>query len=191
MIFEESNIHFRFSSNWMVHKYDEHPFYSSLSGAGFKAVDFIALHEYQNLYLWEIKNYNRPINKPFYNPWEVIQEDPQAFVEKLVSKVEHTIDALRLINLYYQRKWFYKRKVRLLDSSFFKFTNWFFWLNAHRFSKFENKVIVVICLSAEEADERFREWLLNELHNKLKKQVGSVLVIDPKHNFMDIDMKPL
>ena len=51
--FSESGLSFQFPEGWTTIKYDEHRFYTYLSGEGLKGVDFIAIHG-ENLVLIEV-----------------------------------------------------------------------------------------------------------------------------------------
>ena len=57
MTYQESGLEFNFDNNWVLKKYDSHPFYKSLSGANLKAVDFIGIWKNEILVLIEVKNY--------------------------------------------------------------------------------------------------------------------------------------
>lgn len=106
--FTESDLIFNFPKKWQITKYDAHPFYQRLSGAGMKGVDFMGIYEEKDLVLIEVKNYRiRYDEKP---PTEIyhILDNPEVLVEKIRLKAEDTMQVIRVINKYYARKKWYK-----------------------------------------------------------------------------------
>ena len=56
---QESDLHFTFPPDWIVHKFDATAAYRSVSGHGLKGVDFLCLVGTEELYLIEVKNFYR------------------------------------------------------------------------------------------------------------------------------------
>jgi hypothetical protein len=105
--FSESELHFKFPVDWIVHKYDEHRFYRYLSGSGLKGVDFIAIHQGE-LILIEVKNYVTRSKKENYDPMEPLLINPALYVKRYLRKFEDTLQLLDIIDRYYNRKWWYR-----------------------------------------------------------------------------------
>jgi len=105
--FSESGLSFLFPEDWLVFKYDEHRFYTYLSGAGLKGVDFIAIHQ-SELILVEVKNYSDRIIKEGFDPMEGLLTEPETYAEAYYRKFEDTFRLLDIIEQYYNRKWWYR-----------------------------------------------------------------------------------
>lgn len=132
MTFRESGLVFEFpSSHWVVKPFDRHPFYKVLSGQGFKGVDFIGLHNDEELVCMEVKNYRRSVLTT-ESEWLAFLESERRVVE---HKMEDTLQILELINQYYRRKSFF----RLLNPLFSRFpaffSEWGFWSRAKDLSE--------------------------------------------------------
>lgn len=106
-VFKESGLVFQFPASWTVFKYDEHRFYSYLSGSGLKGIDFIAIHG-NELILIEVKNYTDRIVKENFDPMKGLLSEPETYVEHYWRKFEDTFRLLDIIELYYHRKWWYR-----------------------------------------------------------------------------------
>ncbi|HMQ59306.1 MAG TPA: hypothetical protein PKE06_01495 [Flavilitoribacter sp.] len=106
--FTESGLHFEFSGDWMVRKYDAHRYYRPLSGIGLKGVDFIGILDWQTLVLFEIKNYSTRISATLGRPVPVEPKPPEELAEVMKLKVEDTLQALRAIRVFYRRNWLYR-----------------------------------------------------------------------------------
>lgn len=95
--FQESGWQFEFDDIWWVKKFDDHRYYRSLSGSGFKGLDFIAVKPGSQLLLIEVKNYRD-------------QEPPESeqLGKVFIEKVEDSLKLLELVQKYYGRKWFFR-----------------------------------------------------------------------------------
>ncbi|MEZ4984812.1 MAG: hypothetical protein R2795_07215 [Saprospiraceae bacterium] len=114
MTWVESDLTFFFPAGWGIRKYDKQRFYRFMSGLGMKGVDFLLLSPEgeQHLYLMEVKNYRtRSTEEGIFTP---ILRTPEDLAKHLFAKYDHTIRAIRAIELFYQRKWWY----RLLEKQF-------------------------------------------------------------------------
>ena len=128
LVFSESGLSFQFPKSWTVFKYDEHRFYTYLSGAGLKGVDFIAI-DGDELILIEVKNYADRIIKENFDPMEGLLSEPAVYVEAYFQKFEDTFRLLDIIEQYYNRKWWY-RNIFQQFKSFFSSTETGFWSKA-------------------------------------------------------------
>ena len=97
MIFQESGWQFEFDDDWQVKKFDSHRYYLSLSGSGFKGLDFIAIKPNQQLLLIEVKNYRD-------------QEPPrsQDLAEIFNQKLMDSLEVMNIVQKYYERNWSYR-----------------------------------------------------------------------------------
>ncbi len=116
MVFYESGWAFEFEEGWLVKKFDHHRYYQSLSGNGFKGMDFIAIKPNQQLLLLEVKNYRD-------------QEPPssEALAETFCQKVEDSLHVIELIQKYYYRKWYYRMLHSIIQKRPVFFGEWGFW----------------------------------------------------------------
>ena len=97
MIFQESGWKFEFDESWQVKKFDDHRYYKTLSGRGFKGIDFIAIQPDRHLLLIEVKNYRD-------------QEPPSSekMAEIFSKKIEDSLKLINIVRAYYARSWHYR-----------------------------------------------------------------------------------
>jgi len=119
LVFSESGLSFQFPKSWTVFKYDEHRFYTYLSGAGLKGVDFIAING-EELILIEVKNYADRIIKENFDPMRGLRTDPEAYVDHYFQKFADTLKLLGIVEKYYNRKWWYRNIFQRFKSFFSK-----------------------------------------------------------------------
>lgn len=167
--FRESGLVFQFDNHWVIEKYDTHRFYKTLSGAGLKGVDFLGFYE-EKLILIEVKNYRiRYHDKPpvaIYN----ILENPDLLKEKVRRKAKDTIQALRVINKYYERKTFprlFKPIYQLLKNTRFYTKTPLFWQDAFEAVQTGNYSLV-LWLETQAEYPDFSAQKVQEFHTKLR-----------------------
>lgn len=160
-IFIESDLQFEFSSNWIVRKYDEHPFYQAMSGAGMSAVDFVGIHPSGKLFLMEVKNFKSRSEKENLRTLEKLEGESPLLLEILEEKVEETQKGIRAISQYLHKKWWYRARFQLLDRPTFQSSllqiDRLFWMKADQISQdFPNQVQTVLWLElpAEMEEQR-------------------------------------
>lgn len=146
MQINESDLTFHFGTRWMIRKYDEHRFYSRLSGAGLKAVDIISIYKKRQLILWEVKNFKDRKPNLRHDPLQEITEAPDQFIQEMAAKVKDTLRALKAINGFYKRRWLFFLQKLLLPIVYLPSFDWYFWQMAYQ-------------LSAVERQPRFILWL--------------------------------
>lgn len=174
MQIKESDLLFRFDKKWLLRKYDEHPFYSRLSGAGYKAVDIVSIYNNNQLVLWEIKNFNHRKPNLRHDPLLEVSTETQAFIKRMASKAIDTLAALSVIDQYYQRRLFYNLRQRFMRNSYFQSTNWYFWLKSFRLSDMERLPIFILWVEGYQLEEQY----LNQLRAELKGVVSDVYILD-------------
>jgi hypothetical protein len=151
MYFQESDLSFYFGPGWLARKYDDHHFYSRLSGAGLKAVDFITISKDNQLVFWEVKNFSR--RKPALNhdPVQKIIDEKEDFVQDMSQKVKDTFRALNAIHGYYRRKWsFHPRRWSMLYLEHSR-QNWYFWFKAHELAAQPESCRFILLIESDEA----------------------------------------
>lgn len=185
MEFIESGLHFRFSEEWVVKKYDAHRFYRGLSGSGLKGVDFLGIRQ-EELFLFEIKNFRRRRHRQAENPLDAILSNPSGFVENIAFKVEDTLLAIDAIWQYYNRKWLFRRLLpafRLLPVTE---NDWRFWARAYGLMQNPEQVKVVLWMETEQPRAALVRELEVLLHARLKERAASVrLVVRSDHAFLE------
>ncbi len=174
--FQESGLSFAFEQNWVVRKYDVHPFFQGFSGAGLKGVDFIGLQG-GRLFLFEVKNYRRRQQWQTENPFERILKAPPLFTQHIAAKAEDTLRALGAIGTYYRRK----RLFRLLHPLLLRLPgrrlDWVFWARAYALLHDPARITLVLWLETEQTRAGFRRTLQDRLSDQLNPAVGDVRVM--------------
>ena len=130
-IFKESGLVFEFSERWNVLKYDEHRFYSYLSGSGFKGVDFIGILDQKQIVLIEVKNYNDRFPADLYKPMDGLLANPGIYAEHYSRKFKDTFQLIDIVRQYYDRKWWHRWfrpfLFKILPKRGLLLTDWGFW----------------------------------------------------------------
>lgn len=166
MEFIESGLHFRFSEQWVIKKYDAHRFYQGLSGSGLKGMDFLGILE-EELFLFEVKNFRRRQLWQRENPLDAVMFEPAAFAEEIAFKVEDTLLGIDAIWQYYNRKWLFRRLLpafRLLPVTD---NDWRFWARAYSLMQKPEQVRVVLWMETEQP----RTALLREIETALRARL--------------------
>lgn len=138
--FDESDYQFEFSDQWKVLKYDSHPYYKIVSGRSFSGVDFAGIID-NHLYLMEIKNFYQ------YNQNGQI-EDISIFCEDMKEKFLDTIDLIRIIQKYHERKWTYRLFYKVVESYPSLHLDWWFWTSMQRYVKAGSFTFILCVLAA-------------------------------------------
>lgn len=152
MQFYESDLLFQFGPSWLARKYDDHRFYSRLSGVGLKAVDFITVSPDNQLVFWEIKNFTRRKPELTHDPLQKLIEEKLTFIGDMSQKVEDTFRAIGAIHQYYRRKWNFP--LRQWSMSYMKGarSDWYFWLKAHQLGAIPENCRFILLLETDEPD---------------------------------------
>ena len=140
--FEESEHNFTFSKDWKILKYDSHPFYKIVSGRSFSGVDFAGFYK-DKLYLIEIKNFYQ------YGKSGSI-EDVNEFCREIKEKCLDTLDLIRIIQKYFQRKWTYRLFCRLVMAYPNLNMTWWFWTMMNQKVEEQDFVFVLLIDSIDE-----------------------------------------
>ena len=130
MTFDESGLQFKFSSKWIVRKYDEHAYFRGLSGSGLKGVDFIAIRNRKELIFIEVKNYRTRHNTKMNRSFDVVVKPVKELGEELKRKSEDTLLAMDAIMQYYNRSWWYRLTKKIWLNWPWLFANRAFWTQA-------------------------------------------------------------
>ncbi len=154
--FKESDLLFEFNDQWLIKKYDDHPFFRAFSGHGYKGVDFIGLKGENELVLMEVKNYQVRI------PEESILitlNNPQRISDAFIKKIEDSLSGINAISRYYKKKWWYN----LAQTLYSFFSNKYFHKQAAGFwprvqylnNSLEHKVWILLWMETETEYENF------------------------------------
>ncbi len=117
MIFKESGLEFNFPKQWVVKKYDSHPFYKGMSGMGMSAVDFICITEQEEILLIEVKNYKDRHEKQMEYILTLFDDHNRILANRFIEKVEETLMGIRLIAQYLAKSKWNRWRYRLLNHS--------------------------------------------------------------------------
>lgn len=185
-VFSESGLQFKFPSDWVVFKYDEHRFYKYLSGSGLKGVDFIAIHQ-QRLILIEVKNYMERFAKEGEHPMDPLIGTPEIYASKFFRKFEDTFRLLDIIEQYYQRKWWYRKVFRVFkkyfsDSSIIKKETGF-WSKAIELLNQPERVRLVLWLElAPDYDSKKAKALNDYFQKSIQSKIPEGMVFYIAHS---------
>jgi hypothetical protein len=145
--FEESECTFTFSKEWEVIKYDSHDFYRTVSGRSFSGVDFAGMFK-DKLYLIEVKNFYQ------YNKTGKIEGVDQFCVE-MKEKFLDTLDLIRIIQKYHNRKWSYKMFYGLVESYPKLHYTWWFWTYMNNYI-LDGKVECILLIDSLESRNKIK-----------------------------------
>ena len=150
-LYQESGLSFRFDTTWIVKKYDAHRYYSYLSGAGLKGMDFAAVRG-EMAYLFEVKNYSiRFEGKPYYKIYSLI-DDPEELIEVVTRKVEDTRRGIKIVHDYLSRKWFYRQLYPYLSKWKLPVrgkNTWWFWAKMYHLLEEKQQGVVVLWMMVD------------------------------------------
>lgn len=166
--YSESDLVFQFPPHWGVRKYDEQPFYKKMSGFGLKGMDFLLVDPIGegHLYLVEVKNYRIRTNDG--GTFVPRLKSPAELAAILATKYEHTLHAIRAIQLYYQRKWWYRLFGNRLTRSRRFQSDAIFWHHVLRLAQNQTQHTVLLWFEQEEADEAYTKALRQVLKYELE-----------------------
>ncbi len=176
MQFQESDIIFNFDPIWHARKYDDHRFYSRLSGAGLKAVDFITILHNRQLVFWEIKNFSRRKPELRLDPLQKIKDNQETFALDMSQKVKDTFRALNAIHHYYKRKWTYYPRKWLKQHLSNSQRNWYFWFRAYELSSAPENCKFILLAETDQGDQLPDfQW---PIHKELSSLVSETNIFD-------------
>lgn len=130
--YEESGYQIIFDEDWQVIQLDESWFYKTVSGKGYKSMDFLAYHKDWGIALIELKNYTRYKAKPTKNEIEDI----------VLLKAEDSLHLIEIISKFYSRKKTFRLATRYRWIFKFLPSEWLFWRNIIDTYK-EKRVIIL------------------------------------------------
>ena len=162
MTFEESGLRFSFASNWVVKKYDEHPYFRALSGNGLKGVDFIAIRDQRELIFIEVKNYRTRYNAKMNVSFDVSVKPAPELAYELKRKLEDTLLTMDAVMQYYHRSWRYRLFRRLWLHWPFLQHNRAFWTLADTLVHRKLHYVAWLALDMDDPED-YEEQLQREL----------------------------
>jgi len=189
--FIESNLQFDFHPDWKVRKYDEHPFYQAMSGAGMSAVDFVGIHRTGKLFLMEVKNYKSRSERENIRTVEKLDGASPLLLEILEEKMEETQKGIQAISQYLNRKWWYRTRFRLLNhpllQKYLLSADRLFWMKADQLLQhFLDEVQLVLWLELPTELEHQRAILQDHLSKYYSTTLPNAKIwsIDDHDNFV-------
>ena len=169
--FVEGDLHFHFPAHWGVRKYDQQRFYQRMGGMGLKAVDFLAIDpsEGGRLYLIEVKNYRTRIREGMV--FEAPLKGEDVLAEAIATKYDHTIRAIRAIQVFYQRQWLYRLvRALLLKTSWWQYDT-VFWAHANELTQRWQDQTVLLWMETEESAKDYRQAVAAGVRERLPEKV--------------------
>ena len=183
---QESGLEFNFDKSWVLKKYDEHPFYKSLSGASQKAVDFIGIWNNEILVLIEIKNYKIRYSDLKASPIENILNEPEQFTSSIIQKVEDSLKAIDAINIYYNRQFWYRLFLPIIRLFKKSSADWPFWTQVYDIIDSEREVWVVLWFETEDQQEQLRQNIKVRIKEGLDEFTDQIMIChQEEHPFGD------
>ncbi|MEM1217326.1 MAG: nuclease-related domain-containing protein [Bacteroidota bacterium] len=169
MEFKESNWTFAFSSEWRVIRFDTHPHFIALSGSGFKAIDFLAVHPEKGLLLLEVKYYRKRHRTS--RPYPELEE----ISDILEQKFSDTLKAIHIIERYLERKGTYRFVHRWLQHPMGRrlFSNWSFWNAVIRTAKDPNRVLRWAFIEYDQLSEQVKMNWRSDVAERLRERTVS------------------
>ncbi|MEM6398329.1 MAG: hypothetical protein AAF741_18400 [Bacteroidota bacterium] len=146
--FVESGLPFSFPADHWVRAFDEHRFYQAISGHGLKAVDFAVLPPEGPLQLIEVKNYHPRLDEQGI-PYPVVHPTVDDLVEQLISKYSDSQRIIRVVDSYYQRKWYFRLQLQIASQvpKLFPDSDLLFWTRAEqRNQQFEPQPVLFLAI---------------------------------------------
>lgn len=122
MDFSESGWQIKFPDQWWVKKFDEHKYYRTLSGKGFKGVDFVIIVPGTGLVLLEVKY--------FYQSLPTSEHLGMVYCEKIIDSLK----VIELIHKYLSRQFLFNWLKPVIWKQPRWFGEWGFWLRAYNYS---------------------------------------------------------
>jgi hypothetical protein len=188
MIYQESGLEFRFDDSWHVKAYDKHRFYQGLSGTGLSGMDFIGLHAGQ-LYLFEVKNYQRRQDWQTQNPFDQVIADPEWLATTIAKKAADTLTGIDAIGQYYHRKLFFRWLEPWLLGGIPPTWEWAFWARAYALSDEPGQLNTILWLETEQPQRDLRSLLVQQLATRAP---GTVRVLgDGANGLNGLQVSPL
>lgn len=181
MNFEESGLQFQFGPGWVVKKYDEHPYFRSLSGSGLKGVDFIAIRNGTELVFIEVKNYRSRYNAELDRNFDVTAKPAAELAYELKRKVEDTLLAMDAVLQYYYRSWWYRRLRRMWMHWPWLQHNRAFWSRADDLANHHLHFVVWLGLDFDDP-ENYEEELLFNLNLAKIEAVDRISIGNGRHS---------
>lgn len=188
MIFLESGLQFEFGPGWVVKKYDEHPYFRSLSGMGLKGVDFIAIRKEKELVFIEVKNYRTRYNPDMNRSFDVAAKPAAELAYELKRKSEDTLLAMDAVLQYYYRSWWYRRLRRMWMRWPWLQHNRAFWSRADALVNQSLHYIVWLALDMDDP-EGYEEELLFQLQLLKVEAVDKISIANGKHSLFGEEIK--
>lgn len=182
MIFEESGLLFKFEGNWNIRKYDSHKYYKILAGTGLKGIDFLAIRNKRELYLFEVKNYKIRNEWQLSDPMDRIRETPEILAEQIVQKIEDSLRLFRVIYLYYRRKWMYRHLFPIVGKWWPGFETWKYWTRVYQLSQEKENIYVVFWMETTEKEEELKAYLYKRLQESLSLKASKIILTDSYSN---------
>jgi hypothetical protein len=182
MIFEESGLLFEFEGDWDIRKYDSHKYYKILAGTGLKGIDFLGIHNKQELYLFEVKNYKIRNEWQTSDPMDRIRETPEELAEKIIQKIEDSLRLFRVIYLYYRRKWMYRHLFPVVGDWWPGFEIWKYWTRVYQLSQEKENIRVVFWMETTEKEEELKSYLLEKIQQSLSLKASQIILTDSHSN---------
>jgi len=185
--FQESDLTFQFSPNWVIKKFDDHKYYRILSGYGLKGVDFIGILNQQTLVLIEIKNYRRRKASPKAPDISDILGNKPPLTEAFAYKIEDTILAINTVHKYLLRKWGFRINQfiwKYLPIHWFTNGEWAFWERCHQILLNKKKVHYVLWLNTDDEYEEMNAPKVAALPDHLQKTINDYFSEDDSPIFV-------
>lgn len=159
--FHESNYKFKFSADWNVIKYDDHRFYKILSGQNMSGVDFAGIHDEEEAYLIEIKNFKQ------YKS-EKSEKSLEEFCNEIIEKGRDSLQLISIIHKYLHKKFLYNTFYSVVRRFPWFNPEWVFWSEMHRVCIIVEKVNFILLINSDYDHKQIELVLCTNLNDQFK-----------------------
>ncbi len=179
MIIREGGLQFKFGKGWTVKKYDRHRYYRGLSGAGLKGVDFICLHNREELVLVEVKNYTTRHNREMKKSFKVDTKPPEELAHSVQQKLADTLVAIDAVFQYYQRGWVFRKFQPLIRYWPWASFDRYFWTQAYELAQSRDTMRAVLWLELDTDDpDDYLQKLEESFDNQRDKGLPNIEIFN-------------
>lgn len=195
--YTESGLHFTFDQRWTVFKFDQHRFYQYLSGQGLKGVDFLAADQCTpEILLLEVKNFAPKNWKGPLPTRDIVLENPEAYAKKIIKKYEDSIRLLKIINEYYEKKWWLSPLTKIFSyltiTKRFPSRDFILWPSIyHLLQQPTTKINLLLYLQWQEIvplaqQSEFSKIVTKKINHHFAEDKFQFNLIDPQNTFPSI-----
>ena len=182
--FTESGIEFLFNEEWVVKKYDGHPYYKKISGLNMKGVDFIGIYKGESLVFMEVKNYRiRYLGKTLQGLYDVF-DTPKQLAKKVLKNFNDSKNGILVINNFLSNNWLLKpilplfKKIPLMK---WKKNDTLFWLHCQQLIE-RNQLTNILLLETNDKYPDYPHIDIRQFRKNLASHIKPAMLVNIKQH---------